>query len=832
MTTPTPKLALPAGHDTDAARFGLHPALLDAALHAIVTASAPGADDGRLRLPFAWNGVVLSGTGATTARLRISRLDTDTVALTLADSDGRPFAQISALTLRPIDPARLRETVTARDPLYALDWVPATATQPALDPAGLAVLGADGFGPLVPETAHYPDLTALTHALDTGTPVPAAVLVPCADDSDAHAVAVRLLTVLRAWLADARFESSRLVAVTRGPAGVLAGLVRSAETERPGRFVLVETDGEDWLADVRAALAVGEREVAVRSGALSVPRLVRYAVTDGEAVSWGEGAVLITGGTGTLGGLVARHLAMRHGVRELVLVGRRGMDAPGVGELVEELAALDVSVVVEACDAADRDALAGVLERIPGRLAGVVHATGVLDDGVVADMSDEQLHTVLRAKVDSAVNLHELTRDLDLTAFVLFSSASGLLGGPGQANYAAANTYLDALAHARRAEGLPATSMAWGFWETASGMTGHLDGGDTVRLARRGILPLTDRQGLALFDAALSATAPALTVPIRLDSAALRAQSAAGLLPPLLSGLVRAAKRRVGTPDGEPATSGFARRLAGLSAAEQERELTQLVCEVVAAVLGHESGAAVNAGRPFKELGFDSMLAVDLRNRLNAATGLRLPATLVFDHPTPSAIARHLRGELVGSETDAAGPAPAGDATDDDPVVIIGMACRFPGGVESPEDLWDLVAEGRGRRGRLPREPGLGPGGPLRPRPLGSREELRVRGRVPVRRGRLRRRVLRDLAPRGPRHGPPAAVAAGDVVGGVRAGRDRSGRAARQPDGRLRRCHVPRLRRSRRPRCPRKPRVISVPVRRAVSCPAGSRTPSGWKAPR
>ncbi|MEU9560376.1 SDR family NAD(P)-dependent oxidoreductase, partial [Streptomyces fumanus] len=267
--------------------------------------------------------------------------------------------------------------------------------------------------------------------------------------------------------------------------------------------------------------------------------------------------------------------------------------------------------------------------------------------------------------------------------------------GPGQANYAAANTYLDALAHARRAEGLPATSMAWGFWETASGMTGHLDGGDTVRLARRGILPLTDRQGLALFDAALSATAPALTVPIRLDPAALRAQSAAGLLPPLLSGLVRAAKRRVGTPDGEPTTSGFARRLAGLSAAEQERELTQLVCEVVAAVLGHESGAAVNAGRPFKELGFDSMLAVDLRNRLNAATGLRLPATLVFDHPTPSAIARHLRGELIGSQTDTAGPAPVGDATDDDPVVIVGMACRFPGGVESPEDLWDLVAEGK-----------------------------------------------------------------------------------------------------------------------------------------
>ncbi|MGW1787256.1 beta-ketoacyl synthase N-terminal-like domain-containing protein, partial [Streptomyces sp. NPDC002143] len=305
---------------------------------------------------------------------------------------------------------------------------------------------------------------------------------------------------------------------------------------------------------------------------------------------------------------------------------------------------------------------------------------------------------VLRAKVDGAVNLHELTLGLDLSAFVLFSSASGILGGPGQANYAAANTYLDALAQVRRADGLPATSMAWGFWEKASGMTGHLADADTARLARRGIVPLTEEQGLALFDAALAPTAPVLSVPIRLDADALREQSAAGLLPPLLSGLVRAAKRTVSAPVGDDhETSALARRVAALPPAEQERELVQLVCGVVAAVLGHESGESVGAGRAFKELGFDSMLAVDLRNRLSAVTGLRLPATLVFDHPTPAAIARYVRAELVGSDAVAVrGPSAAGGgAVDGDPVVIVGMACRFPGGVQSPEELWRLVADGR-----------------------------------------------------------------------------------------------------------------------------------------
>ncbi|MEU9560402.1 type I polyketide synthase, partial [Streptomyces fumanus] len=383
-----------------------------------------------------------------------------------------------------------------------------------------------------------------------------------------------------------------------------------------------------------------------------------------------------------------------HGVRELVLVGRRGMDAPGVGELVEELAALDVSVVVEACDAADRGALGGVLERIPGRLAGVVHATGVLDDGVVAGMTDEQLHTVLRAKVDSAVNLHELTRDLDLTAFVLFSSVSGILGGPGQANYAAANTYLDALAHARRAEGLPATSMAWGLWAEASGMTGAMSAADRQRMKRLGVRQLPSEQGLRLFDAALVSSEP-LLVTAALDLPALRVRAGEGTLTGMLSGVVPAPPRRTASSaPSAPSGSALPQRLAAMPEAERERTLLNLIREQVTAVLGLPSDADTELSTTFKNLGFDSLTGLDLRNRLNTATGLRLPATLVFDHPTPAALLRTLRESLLGTEDGTASGVTAPAATDE-PIAIVGMACRYPGGVESPEDLWNLVAEGR-----------------------------------------------------------------------------------------------------------------------------------------
>ncbi|HZG07166.1 MAG TPA: SDR family NAD(P)-dependent oxidoreductase, partial [Streptomyces sp.] len=361
-----------------------------------------------------------------------------------------------------------------------------------------------------------------------------------------------------------------------------------------------------------------------------------------------DGTVLITGGVGMLGGLLARHLVTEHGVRHLVLTSRRGPAAEGAAELRAELTALGAEVTVAACDAADREALAGLLGGLPADrpLTAVVHAAGVVDDGLLGALDAERLDRVMRPKVDAALNLHELTRTADLAAFVLFSSAAGVFGTPGQANYAAANAFLDALAEHRRAGGLPATSLAWGYWAESSGMTAHMQQADIARLSRQGIAPLAADEGLAMFDAALRAGSARL-VPVALDLPALRDQAESGELPALLRGLVRVGVRRAAAASGaEAGTRTLTERLAGLPEARQVEELLGIVRGNTAVVLGHGSADALGADRSFKDLGFDSLTAVELRNRLNAATGLRLAATIVFDHPNPQALSVHLREEL------------------------------------------------------------------------------------------------------------------------------------------------------------------------------------------
>ncbi|MEU5635078.1 SDR family NAD(P)-dependent oxidoreductase [Streptomyces rishiriensis] len=354
-----------------------------------------------------------------------------------------------------------------------------------------------------------------------------------------------------------------------------------------------------------------------------------------------DGTVLVTGGTGSLGALVARHLVTEHGARNLLLTSRRGPDAPGARELAAELTALGATVRVEACDAADRDALALLLDSVPATapLTAVVHTAGVVDDGVLAALTPQRMAAVLRPKADAALNLHELTRDLDLAAWVLFSSAAGVLGNPGQANYAAANSFLDGLARLRRAEGLPAVSLAWGLWSHASGMTSGLAEADLRRTERDGVLGLTAAEGLALLDAALTAAEPAL-VPIRLDLSVLRDRAASGGLPPMLRALVRAPRRAAATGTAHGRT--LAERLAGLPAQEKAALVLDLVLKEAATVLGHSDASLVVPDRAFKEAGFDSLTAVELRNRLGRAAGVRLPTTAVFDYPAPTALADYL----------------------------------------------------------------------------------------------------------------------------------------------------------------------------------------------
>ncbi|MFJ2444646.1 SDR family NAD(P)-dependent oxidoreductase, partial [Streptomyces sp. NPDC087658] len=402
--------------------------------------------------------------------------------------------------------------------------------------------------------------------------------------------------------------------------------------------------------------------------------------------------VLITGGTGGLGAVVARHLVGVHGVRRLLLVSRSGLAAGGAEELVAQLELQGAEVGVVACDVADRGAL-GALLSVHG-VSAVVHTAGVLDDGTVGSLTPGRLGAVLRPKVDAGWYLHELTRGLDLSAFVVFSSVAGVVGSPGQGNYAAGNAFLDALMERRRAEGLPGVSLAWGPWEPVGGMTGTLAGGDVDRHVRSGVSPLSVEQGVALFDAALVAD-DAVVVPVRLDLALLREQ---GEIPPLLRALIRTrtrARSRRAAVAGSATAAGLVQRLAGLSGVERQEILVDLVRGQVALVLGHADAGAVHPGRAFRELGFDSLTSVELRNRLSTVTGLRLPATMVFDYPTVEALVGHVLDELLGAERAVALPTVARlIEVADDPIVVVGMSCRYPGGVASPDDLWQLVTEG------------------------------------------------------------------------------------------------------------------------------------------
>jgi acyl carrier protein len=466
-----------------------------------------------------------------------------------------------------------------------------------------------------------------------------------AADADPHASSARALELVQGWLADPARAGSRLTLVTHGAAGprvadpadaTVWGLLRTAQLESPDRFALVDVDDDAASAALLPpALASEEPQVALSGGRAFVPRLVRRDPSGEPAAGFGpQDVVLVSGATGELGGIIARHLVTVHGVTRLVLVSRRGPDAPGAGRLHDELRDLGAEATLLACDLADADATARLLAAHP--VTGVVHAAGTLDDATLPSLTRDHLTTVLRPKADAAWNLHRHAGDV--RHFVLFSSVAGTLGSPAQGNYAAANAFLDALAAHRRAQGLPAASYAWGLWATGSGMAGQADQG---RLGRSGILPIDAELGLELFDAGLGLTAP---VAVRLDLAALRGLA---VQPAVLRGLVRTPARRAAAGRDQDAPGG---RFAALDGPRRREALLELVRDLVADVLGYADGAAVDMGKGFLDLGFDSLTAVELRNRLTAATGLRLPSTTVFDYPTPSAVGERLHDLLTPEE--------------------------------------------------------------------------------------------------------------------------------------------------------------------------------------
>ncbi|MFF8098148.1 type I polyketide synthase, partial [Streptomyces sp. NPDC016675] len=646
--------------------FSVHPALFDAALHAIGAGGLlPGT--GGVRIPFAWQGVTLHAAGSTELRVRLSRsAEREAVRLEAVTITGAPVVHVESLDLRPVSAAQLASANGPGDALFTTDW---TSAAPGPFPTSWAVVGGDVLGAadhLADENLAvewHADTAALLAYADAGMNVPEVVLLSGAgtpDEDDAQAVHERVAEVLdsaQTLLADRRFDESRIALLTCGsvavrdgeditdlPGAAARGLLRSAHAEHPGRFVLVDTDGD--LTGLAEALVPDEPETALRGGSLLVPRLVRARPAGEPALP--AGTVLVTGGTGVLGGLVARHLATAHGITDLLLLSRSGPDAPGAADLAADLAALGARADIVACDTADADRLAEVLTG--RRIATVVHAAGVLDDGVFESMTPKRVAAVLRPKADAAVHLSRLT---GAELFVFFSSAGGTFGPAGQANYAAANATLDALAARIRARGGDALSIGWGMWATGTGMTGHL--ADAAREDATGSgTALSDQDGLTLLDAALTAGRAHL-VAARLDLAALRARADSGPVPALLRTLVPPPVRRAA--EGErPDAPSLSARLAPLDVSERRQVVLDLVRGHAAAVLGHASAEAIDPETGFVDLGFSSLSAIEIRNQLSAATGLRLTTTLVFDHPTASRLADHLLDQLV-VESAESGPA-------------------------------------------------------------------------------------------------------------------------------------------------------------------------------
>ncbi|GGK86780.1 hypothetical protein GCM10012284_21200 [Mangrovihabitans endophyticus] len=625
--------------------YAAHPVLLDAALHAalILVPQPPGA----VPLPFAWTGVTVRRTTATEVHVRIAPRGPSALSITATDARGAEVLSVRRLLFRPLPLSQLDGVRTPRDVLLRSGWV-ALGESPSASVVRCGVLGTDhlGLSGAVKETNAYPSLRDLDAEVRSGAAVPETVLVCGGEgltEADAglpgavRSAVERALVLMQHWIDDDACAHATLVFITRGAVAAEPGAdvadiaaaavwaaVRSAQREHPGRFRLIDLDdGPDASAGLRRALGSGEPQLAVRRGEPRRPELVpEHGGPAGAAGLDPEGTVLITGGTGALGALFARHLVRTHGVRHVLLLSRRGPDAPGATELAAELGS---AATIMACDVADRAQVRGALAGIPAELplTAVVHTAGLVRDSMLTLMTPRRVDAVMRPKVDAAVHLHELTAGQRLSAFVLFSSVIGVLGGPGQANYAAANAALDALACRRAAAGLPALALAWGPW-AGEGMAGELSIADRRRMERAGYAELPVAKGLELFDAALARPDATVMAAVRLsgdDGAAISA-----LLP-------RAVPEQRGQTLGR-ASGGWSELSAD--------EVLQSVLGQAAAVLGHSGPEAVDPDGELWDSGFDSLTALELSQRLSAASGLHLPPTLVFDHPTAGSIARRL----------------------------------------------------------------------------------------------------------------------------------------------------------------------------------------------
>nr|WP_220139812.1 type I polyketide synthase [Nocardia huaxiensis] len=622
----------------EASGFAVHPALLDAAIHSLAIGDRPG---GEIGLPYSWSDLSLRTTGPSAVRVHGRKAGADSWTLALSDLDGRVVGTVGNLMTRAGGPTT--------DSLYTLDWRELDA-QPGEDLASEWVVDGTDLYAVLDRADIFcrfsvESVAEIAGDSDSGTRVVRTVRSKRHANGTAGSafeISCRVLDLVQEWNSVARPNRSRLIILTENAVSVngseeldlaaaaVWGLVRSAQTEHPDSMVLVDTDGNyDSLRALVDAVACGESQIAIRDGRAYAPRLINAqpSLTEFDGFA---GTVLITGGTGALGAAVARHLVEKYRTPSLLLVSRAGLTAPGAIDLKRELLAAGATAVeVVACDIADRGAVRALLDTIPAAypLQGIVHAAGVLADSAIESMSAADIATVFRPKVDAAMNLFESTADYDLSAFVLFSSIAGVLGGAGQANYAAANAFLDGLAEYGQMRGRKVTSLAWGLWKQSGGMTGHLRESDLLRMKRLGIEALTEAEGLHLFDLALRSD-DATLAPVRLSK----------------RNLVSAKTNRADTEQT------FAAEIRGHSGEERERALLDVVLDSVSGVLGYRP-EEVDTERNihFSELGLDSLTAIEFRNRLKIVTGLTLPSTLIFDYPTVAELAAHLGEQLEGT---------------------------------------------------------------------------------------------------------------------------------------------------------------------------------------
>nr|WP_280985305.1 type I polyketide synthase [Gordonia effusa] len=660
-----------AGETTE---FSIHPALLDAALHPIAHARED------LALPFSWNGIRRWSRDAEQVEVTVEPSGTG-YSVVAVDPSGAPVFSIDEVTVRHIDTASVG-VGAPRTPLCRVEWVEFHPSAERLDD------DPDPIGILIADSSDWLADIGRTDSHDVAQSV--------------HAVAERLLSSVQDWITHGDPES-RLAVFTRQALavsaddqvdlrlGAIPGFVRTVRAEMPGRIVHVDHDGslENHELAVVAARAMdeGESDIAIRRGSTRVGRLSRDPLTaptpevDQPTSSSGDDqTALIIGGVGMLGRLAARALATTGRITDVILASRRGPDDEDAPDALAELTAIGLRAEVVACDATDAGQLSALINSVPASrpLTAVVHAAGALADMPAHKLTPAALHTVMTAKVDVAWNLHRLTEHCRLHTFVVFSSAAGTLGTAGQANYAAANTFLDSFAHWRRSQGLAASSLAWGLWGTSSDLTDHLGESDRRRLMNQGVRALDFDEGAAMLTRCLRAGRDA--VPLGL--ARTEWQPA---MSPMLRGVLR-----VSTPR-RSASSKTSDHVRGASGEGRSRAVASVVRRQVAAVLGHPDETIVPDSSPFKELGLDSLAAVELRNRIAHELDVRLPATVVFDHPTVADLTTRVLGEF---DEPAQRPVTNRSNTHDDPIVIVGMACRYPGGVRTPRDLWELSLRG------------------------------------------------------------------------------------------------------------------------------------------